>query len=254
MRLFKIFLSILERRYPLTEVIVYPARVQGAGAAESVCKGIEAINRLVTEDGRRVDVLIVGRGGGSLEDLWAFNEEPVARAIFDSEIPVVSAVGHETDVTIADFVADVRAATPSMAAEIVTPNGDELKAYLEGAQMRATDSMLRMIEQHRQYITGLTNRYGFNRPVDQLAQFRQRLDDLTLRLKPAGNRYISRYREKVEQLQRQLQLVDPAGPLKKGYARVEQDGRFVRSANEIAKEHDITLRFHDGKRIVKRID
>ena len=243
-------LSILERRFPLVEVVVCNALVQGLDAAPSICRAIDGVNQLVNRGELRVDALIVGRGGGSLEDLWAFNEESVARAIFASRIPVVSAVGHETDVTIADFVADVRAATPSMAAELATPDGAELLAYLRGAGVRASDAILRLIGQHRQYVQSLTVRRGFSRPLDLLAQMRQRLDELGLRLKPAGERYLKQRHEEVVHLQRQLHLVDPMRPLKKGYVQVEQEGRFIRSASDVSGKHDIILRFHDGKRLV----
>ena len=247
-------LSILARRYPLVEALVCPVQVQGMGAAESISEAIDAFNRWVLEEGRRVDLLIVGRGGGSLEDLWAFNEEVVARSIFASQIPIVSAVGHETDVTISDYVADVRAATPSMAAEIVVPDRLELLAYLRTSTGRATEAMQRRIDQFRAYLDTLTHRHGFRRPMDSLAQHMQRIDELKTRLEQAGGRYLKQRGDAVDQLHRQLNLLDPSRPLKKGYVMVEQDGRLVRSADALRQDIEATLRFHDGKRIVKRAD
>ena len=247
-------LSILERRFPLVEALIYPVQVQGMGASEAICEAIEAFNRMRQKEGRRIDVLIVGRGGGSLEDLWAFNEEAVARAIFASFIPIVSAVGHETDVTIADFVADYRAATPSMAAEIVTPDREELLAYLNGAQQRAMDAIHVSIDTYRQHITQLTQRHGFYRPLDRLVQYKQRIDDLSLGLDRSVTNYLTRRRESVDKLHRQLTLIDPMRPLKKGYAMVEQDGAVVRSAHAVLANRELTLQFHDGKQIVRPID
>lgn len=246
-------LSILERRYPLAEVLICPVQVQGAGASTAISEAIEAFNAIVVGSALRVDVLIVGRGGGSIEDLWAFNEEAVARAIFASEIPVVSAVGHESDITISDYVADIRAATPSMAAEIVTPDKAELAAYIRGASARLTDRMLQHIDQSRNYVDTLTQRHGFQRPIDMMMQFRQRLDDLAFRLDRAGPRYLEQQQTRVQQLQQQLTLLDPYRPLKKGYVMVEQDGQFIRSATTLRDKTSITLRFHDGNRNVNLI-
>ena len=243
-------LSILERRYPLAEVLICPVQVQGVGASTAIAEAIEAFNAVVVGTDLRVDVLIAGRGGGSMEDLWAFNEEVVARAIFASEIPVVSAVGHESDVTISDYVADVRAATPSMAAEIVAPDKAELAAYIRGAAARLTDRMLQQIDQSRNYVDTLTQRHGFQRPVDMMLQFRQRLDDLAFRLDRAGPSYLDQQMIRIKQLQQQLTLLDPYRPLKKGYVMVEQDGQFVRSATTLHDKTGITLRFHDGNRSV----
>ena len=247
-------LSILERRYPLVHVLVCPVQVQGMGAAKMIGEAIDAFNRMVVEEGRRVDVLIVGRGGGSAEDLWAFNEEVVARAIFASAIPIVSAVGHETDFTIADFVADRRAATPSMAAEIVTPDRIELLGYLRQAVERAGDAVQRIVDRLRQQVELQTRRHGLHRPVDLLTQYRLRTDDAAARLDVSIDRYLLRQTDSVDRLRRQLELLDPNAPLKKGYAMVEQEGRFVRSASALKAGPDITLRFHDGTRRVKRID
>ncbi|MEM8484511.1 MAG: exodeoxyribonuclease VII large subunit [Bacteroidota bacterium] len=241
-------LSILGRRFPLTEALVCPVQVQGAGSAKSICEALEAFNGIPADDPLRADLLIVGRGGGSLEDLWSFNEESVARAIYASEIPVISAVGHETDFTIADFVADFRAATPSMAAEIAVPNQQEIKAFIEGSLYRSAQRLLQHIEQHKLHIQHLTQRHAFNRPVDQLLQLKQRTQDMLLRLERSGVQYLKHKREQVHQAERQLSLLDPRLPLKKGYALVEQDATLVRSAKQLTPESVVTLRFHDGSK------
>ena len=241
-------LSILGRRFPSTEALVCPVQVQGAGSAQSICEAIEAFNAIPYGAALRADVLIVGRGGGSLEDLWAFNEEIVARAIFASEIPIISAVGHETDFTIADFVADYRAATPSMAAEIAVPHQQEITAFLRGCIQRGQEVLLQYTGNNRRHIQQLTRQHGFNRPVDQLFQLKQRSEDLLHRLERGGLLYVQHKKDHVANLLKQLQLLDPTLPLKKGYAMVEQDGQFVRSASQLQRDQHVQLRFRDGSR------
>ena len=247
-------LSIIERRFPVVEVLLFPVQVQGPQAAPSICATIKKANELVTEETFRVELLIVGRGGGSLEDLWAFNEEEVARAIHASSIPVVSAVGHETDFTIADYVADHRAATPSMAAELVTPSAPELYAYIQSLSHRSRELIFSWIDENRRYIQAILSKHSFNRPVDQLAQYRQHIDLLASRLSRLGPRYVDGLKDRVESLHQRLTLLDPYRPLKKGYVIVEQDGQFVRSADALLSDKPATLRFEDGSRIVRATD
>ncbi|ARA91712.1 MAG: exodeoxyribonuclease VII large subunit [Bacteroidetes bacterium] len=241
-------LSILERRYPLVRVLVCPVQVQGLGAAAAIAEAIAAFNALPPGDPLRPDVLIVGRGGGSAEDLWAFNEEPVARAIFASEIPIVSAVGHETDVSIADFVADVRAATPSMAAELVVPDRRDLIAAVRGARDALRSAMQRRLMQHRQHIRHLVRSYAFNRPPDRLRQEQQRLDDLTDRLHRAMHQRLQDRRRALAHLEDRLHALDPERPLRQGYARIERHGQRVRNAADLRPDDAVTLHFHDGAR------
>ncbi len=241
-------LSIIGRRFPATEALVCPVQVQGAGSAQSICEAIEAFNAIPYDAPLRADVLIVGRGGGSLEDLWSFNEEIVARAIFASEIPIISAVGHESDYTIADFVADYRAATPSMAAEIAVPHQQEITSFLRGCIQRSEDILRQYIDSSRQHIRHLTGRHAFNRPVDQLFQLKQQSEDLLHRLERSGTNYLNSRRDQVANTLKQLQLLDPKLPLKKGYALVEQDGQVIRSASQLQRDHLVDLRFHDGSR------
>ncbi|MFK7844414.1 MAG: exodeoxyribonuclease VII large subunit [Rhodothermales bacterium] len=241
-------LSILGRRFPITEALVCPVQVQGAGSAKSICEAIEAFNQIEEDNPLRADLLIVGRGGGSLEDLWSFNEEIVARAIFASEIPIISAVGHESDFTIADYVADFRAATPSMAAEIAVPNQQEIKAFLRGCMQRSKDVLFQHIDQQRLHIEHLTQRHAFNRPVDQLYQIKQRTEDVLHRLERSGKLYLKHQQDHVNKALRHLQLLDPVLPLKKGYSLVEQDGVLIRSAKQLETNSTVALRFHDGSR------
>ncbi len=170
-------LRTLRRRFPALDVLLFPVRVQGSGAAEEIAAAIRLLNRCAAQFGG-IDAAIVGRGGGSLEDLWAFNEEVVARAIFESQVPIVSAVGHEVDVTISDLVADVRAATPTAAAELLTPDRVRLSATLAGASAALARDLSRRLRLERTHLRGLQTREPLARPVQRLRQRLQLLDEL----------------------------------------------------------------------------
>jgi exodeoxyribonuclease VII large subunit len=174
-------ITVLDRRFPGLPVLIYPAKVQGAGSAEEVAAGIDALNALAED--QEIDVLIVGRGGGSVEDLWAFNEEVVARAIYASRLPVISAVGHEVDFTIADFVADVRAPTPSAAAELAVPNRDDLLATAGALRTQLTNRVRGLTERLQERREALRARMGS--PEAGVNQLKQRVDDLHSRLSTA---------------------------------------------------------------------
>jgi exodeoxyribonuclease VII large subunit len=195
-------LHILKRRFASLNVLLYPVRVQGDGSAAEIARAIDEMNRLA-----EVDVLIVGRGGGSLEDLWAFNEEIVARAVYRSEIPVISAVGHETDWTICDFVADLRAPTPSAAAELVIASSEELRTRIETLSGRARRSIKTLLTAHIGRLESL--RRALHDPRTMLGHMVQRTDDLTGRLELALSVAVSRRRARFERLQDSLQHNDP---------------------------------------------
>lgn len=166
-------ITTIRRRYPIAEVLVYPVVVQGTEAAGSIARAIQHFNQLIEY---RIDVMIVGRGGGSLEELWAFNEEAVARAIFESQIPIVSAVGHETDFTISDFVADIRAATPTAAAELVVPHLPELYKNLQTTEQRMMAALASRLRDSRSQLQNLAQSRVFTRPKDRVQQLRQQID------------------------------------------------------------------------------
>ncbi|WP_379128822.1 exodeoxyribonuclease VII large subunit [Paenibacillus sp. sgz500958] len=194
----------LQRRFPQVAILLYPVVVQGTGAAASIVKAIKAMNNL-----GEADVLIVGRGGGSLEELWAFNEEPVARAIAESRIPVISAVGHETDFTIADFVADLRAATPTAAAELAVPHAAELSAQLQQLKGRLRQALSRRAQHGRQRLSALERSPVLVNPRRYLLQHAQRLDMLQRRLSAASLARLSRARERQAVLHHTLQRFTP---------------------------------------------
>lgn len=244
-------LSVLGRRFPQVRVLVCPVHVQGMGAAAEIAEAVEAFNAVPPGHALRADVLIVGRGGGSAEDLWCFSEEAVARAVAASVIPVVSAVGHETDVALSDFAADVRAATPSMAAELVAPDRRDVAALVQGYHAALHDHVRLRVEARRQRIGVLTGSYAFRRPPEQLRQAQQRLDDLAARLHAAARRRVQAERRRAEAAHDRLRLLDPGRPLRLGYARIERDGRAVRRAADLAPGDALTLRFADGARAAR---
>ncbi len=241
-------LSILRRRFPQVRVLVCPVRVQGLGAAEEIAEAIVTFNALPPGDPFRPDVLIVGRGGGSAEDLWAFNEERIARALFAADIPTVSAVGHETDYSISDFVADIRAATPSMAAELVVPDRRDVAALVGGLYAHLHDHLTDQIGDARQRILSLTGSYRFHKPVERLRQAQQRLDEITARLHRSTRHRLQQQRQHLEALERRLDALDPQRPLLRGYIRVERDGIPVREAAQLHPNDQIMLHFKDGTR------
>jgi exodeoxyribonuclease VII large subunit len=241
-------LSVLERRFPPAQVVLCPVPVQGLDAPQAIADAIAAFNEVPDDDSQRPELLIVGRGGGSTEDLWAFNEEVVARAIAASTLPVVSAVGHESDVSIADFVADERAATPSMAAEIVVPDRRDVSARIRDLYTRLRDSMNRRLQNARQRVDALVSSRAFHAPLRRLEQHRQHLDALVDRLERSGDRLTESARARLDRLQSRLQALDPEQPLRRGYAYPTSDGAPVRSAEALDPGDPVHLRFHDGSR------
>jgi exodeoxyribonuclease VII large subunit len=233
--------SVLERRFPSLEVILYPVRVQGAGAADEIAEAIREFNRY-----GNIDVLIVGRGGGSLEDLWAFNEEVVARAIYASKIPVVSAVGHEIDFSIADFVADVRAATPSAAAELVVRDRTELLELLGNMCYTMHQAVEDKINDYRNRIRNLLGSYAFNRPRDLLRQFAQRVDELERSLLVHMTHLHERLIDRHRAAELRLEALNPVRVLERGYAIVWKDHEVVASAHRLQEGDRAKIQFHDG--------
>lgn len=233
-------ISVIRRRMPSMPIVLMPVRVQGEGAAVEIASAIR------TMDDWGVDVLIVGRGGGSLEDLWAFNEEAVARAIFECHTPVVSAVGHEVDFTIADFVADVRAATPSAAAELVTPDKADMEQRLRHLRHLLIRNLQNRLSAWRQAVTRLESHYALRQPENAVAQYRQRTDELDRRLSKSVLQTVSLSAQKLDALERNLQLLSPHHTLRRGYAMVRRGQTVIQNASQL-KDHDRAIvEFHDG--------
>jgi exodeoxyribonuclease VII large subunit len=240
--------SVLARRFPPAQVVLCPVPVQGLDAPPAIADAIRAFNALPPGDARHPDVLIVGRGGGSAEDLWAFNDETVARAAAASLIPIVSAVGHESDVCILDFVADRRAATPSMAAEIATPDGPEIAEQVRAWSRRMRDALDRRLREARQHVDRLRQAPGVRMPKTRIEQHRQTLDRLAADLHRSGAHQIERARTRTALLQSRLQALDPNAPLRRGYVAVSRNGTPVRSAEALAPGDRVRLRFQEGER------
>ena len=238
----------LARRFPPAEVVLCPVKVQGLDAPQAIADAVAAFNDLPAGDAQRPDLLIVGRGGGSTEDLWAFNEEVVARALAASEVPVVSAVGHESDVTIADLVADERAATPSAAAELVVPDRRDVAERVRTLHDRLQTHVTRRLQNARQRVDALVASRAFHAPTRRLDQYRQRLDTLVNRLERGGTRAVEQARTRLDHLRDRLHALDPEQPLRRGYVHLTRDGTSVQSVESLEDGDRVRLRFQDGHR------
>jgi exodeoxyribonuclease VII large subunit len=236
-------IKIIRRRFPAVNLILFPVKVQGEGAASEIAEAIEDLN-LHGE----VDVIIVGRGGGSLEDLWAFNEEIVARAIFHSSIPIISAVGHEIDFTISDFVADVRAATPSHAGEIVVRDRKELLVQIESLFERIQKNVIQRIENYALRIDSIIRSHAFLRPRDCIFQRMQRLDEIEKNIQNALNRYLETGTMKLNSLGERLHSCNPNAILKRGYSicKKSETGEIVRESGQISRSDLVELYLWKG--------
>ena len=238
----KDILNILKRRSPQTELIVKPAKVQGPGAAEEVASAIELFNNY-----KKVDLVIVGRGGGSLEDLWAFNEEILARAIFKSKIPIISAVGHEIDYTITDFVADKRAATPSEAAELAVPDFLELQGQIQYFRERISGLLQNKLSSLKSQLDLVQNSYAFKRFSDVISQYALQIDDLNAKLYQSIKLKLSQKTEKLLHLEQRLDNLNPRQVLKRGYSITYKDGLVVKKVEDLSQMDIIETEFSNGK-------
>lgn len=237
-------LNVIGRRYSGVRIIIYPTLVQGDEAAHSIARAVQRAN-----ERKEVDVLIVGRGGGSIEDLWPFNEEVVVRALYKSKIPVISAVGHEIDFTIADFVADVRAPTPSAAAEIVVRNKVELLRIYADLHKRLFETMERAVQSKREQLSRFTTQ-ALQDKVNRLIREKQMsLDDLTRSLTATMETTLTRLRGRFEKLVGQLNVLSPLATLSRGYSIVSRrrDGKTVLSINDVAPGEEISTLVPDGR-------
>ena len=235
-------LRILRKRYPLTRVKLLPVRVQGAEAPAEIAGAIYYANQH-----KLADLLIVGRGGGSMEDLWCFNDEMVARAIYDSRIPVISAVGHEPDVTISDFVADLRAATPSNAAELAVPDQDALRQTLDDLQNAMAVAMQAKIARAGERLTNLSGRPVLKSPIASFEGRRKALELLQNRLLAAQSGTVAKNRQRFVAQISKLDAMSPLKVLTRGYAMVaKEDGQIVRSVSDVKPKDPIAVRVSDG--------
>ena len=234
-------MNISARRNPYVQLLLYPAQVQGEGAKESIVRGIRML------EAKNVDVIIVGRGGGSIEDLWAFNDECVAREIFDCQVPVISAVGHEKDVTIADYVADLRAPTPSAAAELAVWDYRQLQGYLDECRLRMNRSMTGTIRINRLRLKELDVRLSYLHPRHKLQDQQQRLIELEEELRTLMRDRVKEARHRLAIQIEKLNGLSPVRKLNQGFAYVEEaDGGVVKSIRQVEKGDELTVYVTDG--------
>lgn len=243
-------LEILGRRWPAVEVWVCPSRIQGEGAAQEIAQTISRVNRI-----GGIDILILGRGGGSLEDLWPFNEEVVANAIYTSRIPVVTGIGHETDLTIADLVADCRALTPSEAAERVVPDRNEVLAWLASLEDKLRRLLSSSLERARGRLDELASRRCFREPMEPIREAEQRVDDLADRLHRLMQQQLDRAGDRLQAHAGRLESLSPLNVLARGYSLTRRldDHLVVRSADQVEPGERILTRLQQGE-IISRVE
>ncbi|WP_113675640.1 exodeoxyribonuclease VII large subunit [Vallitalea guaymasensis] len=235
-------INVSKRRNPYIGLVLYPSLVQGEGAANNIVKGIKYLDR-VTD----VDVIIIGRGGGSIEDLWAFNEEIVAKAIYEANTPIISAVGHETDFTISDFTSDLRAPTPSAAAELAIPAFDEIDGILEKYNYKLTNSMNNKIESCIKAMELNKIKLDFNSPSMRVLKERQYITEFEDRLNRRIKELINDNKNYVSLLQNKLSVLSPITNLEKGYSYIENTHGQVKSITDVNMGETLLIQLHDGK-------
>jgi exodeoxyribonuclease VII large subunit len=237
-------LNITKRRFPPSGILVVPSLVQGSGASADIVRGIEFLNEYPN-----VDVAIIGRGGGSLEDLWPFNEEIVARAIFNSQIPIVSAVGHETDFSISDFVADLRAPTPSAAAELVVPHQNEVLRDINSKIESMIFNMQGMIRLNQKHLVGIFSALKPRMLMDRVIQYQQHSDDITSKMILQINHHLALCQGNYEKLVKMLDAVSPLSTLKRGYSITQKlpEDKVVDTVSKLDIGDDIKVIFQDGE-------
>lgn len=261
-------LTTIKRRYPICEVILFPTLVQGEGAKESI---VSNIRKAKDYD---LDVLIVGRGGGSIEDLWAFNEEIVARAIYDSKIPIISAVGHEIDFTISDFVADLRAPTPTAAAELAVPNLSDVIKYIDGLSIRLNESINKKIKFQKLYLDSIKNSFVIKNPMIMFDNKKQKLDLIVDKINNLIIKNVDNKKKKLDEIKKsyiivnpkflyndaranllnitnKLELLNPLGILSRGYSITTINDCSIKSIGDVKKDDSIKVRVTDGRIMAK---
>ncbi|MEX0661983.1 MAG: exodeoxyribonuclease VII large subunit [Balneolaceae bacterium] len=237
--------STFEKRWPMATLYLHHASVQGLHAAGELVQAIKFF-----QNHPKVELLIIGRGGGSLEDLWPFNEEVVARALFASKIPVISAVGHEVDFSISDFIADARAATPTQAVMIAAPDINDLRLQIDDYSGTIEHHLKQKIERYREYVHRLAHSHALLKVQDRIGHHKNRVDSLSDRIKSRFERKIMEHRSNLQRLQHALETENPKAPLEKGFVRILQQGEWVRSKSAFAEKDAYDIEWKDG--VVKK--
>ena len=237
--------STIKRRFPICEILLFPSLVQGENAASDIVKNIK------NAENYNLDVLIVGRGGGSIEDLWPFNEEIVARAIYNCSIPVISAVGHEIDYTIADFVADLRAPTPTGAAEMAVPNINDVIRHIEQLKIRARENILKNVNYQRLNLDAIKNSFVLKNPLILYESKKQRIDINSERLQNILKYKMQESKNKITLLIDKLQILNPINTLKRGYSITYLNDKVVTDANNLKEKDELNIKLHKGNILVE---
>lgn len=235
--------STFEQRWPVAKLFLYHASVQGLNAAAKIAEGIDYFSN---RDDATVDLLIIGRGGGSLEDLWPFNEEIVARAVFNCSVPVISAVGHEVDFSISDFVADARAATPTQAAVIAAPDIRELRLQLDDYTRFMEQTVKQKLERNKEYVHQLAHSHALLKVQDRITHMKSRIDALRDKMKSQIERAVTSHRSGLQTLHHKLEINNPKAPLEKGFTRILQNGEWVRSKDLFDTATGFDIEWKDG--------
>ena len=239
-------INVTGRRWPSAKILLYPSLVQGDQAPLSLCMGLDVLNA-----SGECDVIIIGRGGGSIEDLWAFNDERVVRRVASSEVPIISAVGHETDFTLCDFAADLRAPTPSAAAELAVPDRDEMQIRLDELFARIDNTMLRVFSVKRESFSNIANRLELLSPKGKLAMEKKDLEQKRRALLQGFERVIQKKRESLSLASAKLSAINPLAVLGRGYSYSQKNGAVVSSVKQINVGDQIDIRFADGRAVAE---
>ncbi|MBK8982368.1 MAG: exodeoxyribonuclease VII large subunit [Ignavibacteria bacterium] len=237
------FVKVTENRYPLVRILLIPALMQGANSAVSICDAIKKANSSEFKS----EIIVITRGGGAIEDLWTFNEEKVARAIFNSKIPVVSAIGHEVDFTISDFTADKRAPTPSAAAEMIFPDAYDLKLRLNVTENSLKRQIYYRINKLKNELNSIERNYYFKRPTDLINEFRMNLDTILRDIKSVTGRKIRNVKNNIETNGKLLNSLNPENVLKRGFAIIRSEDKIITQSRQLKTKDEIQIRFSDGQ-------
>ncbi|MCK5087732.1 MAG: exodeoxyribonuclease VII large subunit, partial [Melioribacteraceae bacterium] len=237
---FKDMISVAERRFPIVELVIASSKVQGEGAADEIANNINLLNK--RDD---IDLIIIGRGGGSLEDLWAFNEEVVAREIFESKIPIISGVGHEIDFTIADFAADLRAPTPTAAMELATPSRDEIFAFITDFSYTSTNNIFSIIDSYSSQVNQVLSSYGFRIHDEYLRNRSQYLDNIWYKIQMGIENSLTQLQNKLALTHNSIEAFNLDKILKKGFAIVKQNEKYVTRGKDFKQNEKTKIKFYD---------
>ncbi|MDQ3022590.1 MAG: exodeoxyribonuclease VII large subunit [Bacteroidota bacterium] len=241
------FIRVTQRRYPIVNLVLIHANVQGYGSADSICSAIMTANN----PDLNLEILIIARGGGSIEDLWSFNEEKVAREIFKSRIPVVSAIGHEVDFTICDFVADLRAATPSAAAEMIFPDKMELIKKINEHSCNLSGLINSKINNLKYTLENISNNYYFKRPMDLINENKFRLDELEKGLEHSMKKKLLNLERSLNSSEKLLNSLNPDQVLKRGFSIIIKDGKYITRKRGVKADDNVEIKFYDGESSAK---